>query len=434
MLFRAPFLIPALFSLSLFGCVEESGDALQIHRQEIMGGYEDVASTFTVGIYAAEGYAGGICSGTLIAPNLVLTAQHCIAEVSSSWVICGETEFGPAMRPNNVRVTTAARMRSGNFINVHDVYTPEGGADMCGNDIALLVLTQNIAPTDAVPIIPRIDIPPTPNEVYSAIGYGHDGSGRRSGVRRRIDERVVQCAGSGCPNYSSVQTSEFLGSDGTCQGDSGGTALDLQNRVFGALSRGPSGCAGSVYSGVTEWSDWMREIGKRAAEYGGYDPHFWVTHGVSEVPPNDLDLDTVDDTQDNCPGVSNPDQLDGDNDGIGDACDGDHDNDQIANEDDNCPDVENPDQLDLDSDGIGDACDDDRDGDEVLDVQDNCLDLANPDQLDSDEDGQGDACTPIPEIPNANASLSGGGCSATGSSYVGWLALLVAGLLMRRRR
>lgn len=50
-------------------------------------------------------------------------------------------------------------------------------------------------------------------------------------------------------------------------------------------------------------------------------------------------------SDDNCPFDSNPEQEDGDTDGIGDACD-------------NCPSVPNPLQWDVNGDGIGDECDD----------------------------------------------------------------------------
>jgi len=113
---------------------------------------------------------------------------------------------------------------------------------------------------------------------------------------------------------------------------------------------------------------------------------------------------------DDCPGVADPAQTDGDGDGRGDACD-------------NCSATANAGQEDLDRDGTGDACDpcQDLDGDGTGDqpgpvticAADNCPGTANPDQADADQDGIGDACdtcTDPDHDDSGNPNLPAGQC------------------------
>ena len=119
--------------------------------------------------------------------------------------------------------------------------------------------------------------------------------------------------------------------------------------------------------------------------------------GAFELLPLDLDTDGdgVFDDIDNCIAIPNLNQLDSDNDGLGDVCDdednADDDGDGVSNFEDNCPFTPNADQADADLNGTGDVCDD-VDNDGVIQPQDNCPVDANPGQEDFNLDGIGDAC------------------------------------------
>ncbi len=86
----------------------------------------------------------------------------------------------------------------------------------------------------------------------------------------------------------------------------------------------------------------------------------------------DDDNDGILDVDDNCPFISNENQLDTDSDNNGNLCDTDDDDDGILDIDDNCPLTPNNDQADFDGDGIGDVCDEDTDNDGLPNDLDSC--------------------------------------------------------------
>ncbi len=304
-------------ALLLAACAPAERGELTLARsnQAIRGGTDDSNTTNVVGIIAQLPDGTGLCSGSLIAPNLVLTAHHCVAQLPNEAVDCNVARFGATIAPSAFYVTPDATISDrSNFYRVREVHVPQPGSGVCGNDIALLVLAESMQ--EATPLIPRLDAFPRAGERFTAIGYGHTGAGQGSGQRRIIRGREILCAGPGCQGVEGVTTAELVGDDGTCQGDSGGPALDDQNRVLGALSRGGDGCIYPVYSAVAGWADWLQAQALDAARTGGYAPPAW-----SDPPELDADFDGLNDDADNCVGVSNPDQGDLDADGVGDACD-----------------------------------------------------------------------------------------------------------------
>ena len=292
-------------------------------EQKIQGGQTDDDRTYVVGLVIQQGWAGGACSGSLIAPNLVLTAQHCIAPTSSEGIACGFSTFGQTYSTSDIYVTTRTEFPRFGYYGVQEIIVPEPEAEVCGNDIALLVLNQNVMSSDAVPITPRLDDPVSAGERFTAVGYGHTGNGDGAGTRRSIANRRIICSGfqnGGQDGNQGIYTNEWLGNDGTCQGDSGGPALDVSEEVIGVLSRGPEGCVYPVYTDVIRYASWIREVAAQAAVKGSYSPPSWVA-GPNGMPPTDTDDDGLPDRYDNCIDIANPSQQDYDNDGIGDLCD-----------------------------------------------------------------------------------------------------------------
>lgn len=318
---------------ALGGCAKEEKPTFLANRLDpvISAGEVDELHTNVLGLVMEMGGGIGSCTGSLIAPNLVLTAHHCVASVPDGPIFCGRTAFGDVIPASSVFVTTRTEIpfNGQGLLAVREIHVPERNADVCGNDIALLILRNPIPAAVATPLVPRLEDFPARGDRFTAVGYGVDETGRGSGTRHIINNREILCAGQNCGRLGAT-AKELVGNDGTCQGDSGGPALDAEERVMGALSRGGDGCVFPTYSAVAGWSDWIKEIAVLAADEGGYELPGWVSGDVGPPPP-DTDGDGRRDPYDNCPDLPNADQADLDNDGVGDLCDEVDDRDRGGN-------------------------------------------------------------------------------------------------------
>jgi hypothetical protein len=249
-------------------------------RQGIVDGETDASrrAVLAVGSFAEGGLS--LCTGTLIAPNLILTARHCVTPTKHGTVQCNTDGFAAPLDPGSIGVSPATNaLADGRFYAVSQVHVPPAADDVCGGDVALLILDGAFADTSAVPIAPRLDLPVRGGEFYTAVGYGLN-LDEGVGTRRAREGLEVTCGPLDCPGSDSFTTTEFVGDEGVCEGDSGGPALDLDGEVVGVVSRGTEDCELAVYSAVSSWRDWIREVGEEAFREGDYERPDWLDDSV----------------------------------------------------------------------------------------------------------------------------------------------------------
>lgn len=203
----------------------------------------------------------GLCTASLIAKDVVLTARHCVAE-SAEAVECpaqGRQVFRDH-DPGKIEVLLGDRVEGQEAVARGLEIIAPAGVTLCEADIALVVLDRPIA--NVKPLGVSVAGLARGDNVRS-VGFGRlsdDGPAGFKLVREGV--RVLD-----------VTPAEFTIGEATCQGDSGGPAMNEDTgEVVGVVSRGGPSCQASnvhnVYTRVDAYA-WLIDVA--LARSGLYD-------------------------------------------------------------------------------------------------------------------------------------------------------------------
>jgi MYXO-CTERM domain-containing protein len=265
-------------SVSLFAasCGTGAVDELGRSTAGLKGGVVDTTATSVVGVVNTKPTFSSICTGSLIAPNLVLVARSCVSDLAGGGgTTCATSLFTAPGGSLDVYFDATITQDAGAHVHVDKTIVPSDD-HVCGNDLALLVLSSNIPSSVATPIVPRLDVAPTKGETYTAVGYGAiDETGAETGVRRHLTSLAVACV-TGCPEVT-AEGKEIVGAAGPCNGDNGSPAIDTAGKVFAISSRGPGACAAGLYTRLDAAAAFLKAGALEAATKGGYTAPAWAT-------------------------------------------------------------------------------------------------------------------------------------------------------------
>ncbi|MBA3549762.1 MAG: S1 family peptidase [Nannocystis sp.] len=227
----------------LGGC--DGADPPERHARAlaVIGGTDStIGSVVTIGPLS--------CGATLVAPNLLLTAKHCVARLFPGPYECGEDgevlqidpnvtypeagRYGPVSAPGQITVGRSGSPYAPRVVEVR--VSPDDV--ICTGDAALLVLDRDVDDPVIAPL--RLDVAPVVGEALLAVGYGGTLTSEGSLVlqERAVTVAVVGPAAAEPGVAGPVNAGFFSTGEALCRGDSGSAAFASSGAVVGIASGG----------------------------------------------------------------------------------------------------------------------------------------------------------------------------------------------------
>lgn len=267
-------------------------------KASIVGGELAQQGQFPSLVYIADfkGEEVGLCTGTVIAPRLVLTAAHCAEDIQT----------GVVEPPSGYRIVMGAVNWSSSSRTVAAVSRvivyPGFNREAMTGDVALLELSS---PTSTPPMAlagPADGALTAAGTPAIVAGWGDTRSGQQAPTESlRFAETVIQGSGWCRRNAAPFDEASQLCaldppsySSGPCEGDSGGPLM-VEDPATGGMvevgitSQGPAGCtttypsiftrASLIYSWAQEWASSLGGSGVLSG--GGANPPATTGSGAS---------------------------------------------------------------------------------------------------------------------------------------------------------
>jgi secreted trypsin-like serine protease len=257
-------------------CEIECGVTFFDQNQKIVGGVNATENSWPAQVFLSACFDGrcGLCGGTLIDPKTVLTASHCVANLSYTYTVyLGLNDNSPIFNKEPLPATVIQIEIPFSSIVMHEDYDSK----TLGNDIALYKLPSPVNLTREIQVacLPQqqsTNYPPA-NQSAWVVGWGTTEEGGQisnllKNAKINIYDGITFCSNYGIPNWDKqICAGVYEGGIDTCQGDSGGPLYVLDtigNKTkyitTGVVSFG-DGCAknqtAGVYARISAYLDWI---------------------------------------------------------------------------------------------------------------------------------------------------------------------------------
>jgi secreted trypsin-like serine protease len=220
------------------GC-DSSVEPSAVTSSPIIGGSRDLSDAAVVAIQQRS--TGTLCTGVVVASDLVLTAAHCAFGVAAGdlQVLVGPIVMTPAQ---TVAVARAV---------IYPTYQGESEGLTGGVDLAFLTLATPLSVT-TIPVRTDATAAELDGADVTVVGYGASDGTDNSGAGFRL--QVVLQISKVCSRLFHAGGADA----NVCVGDSGGAVL-MGGEIVAIVSGGQPGCfAPAIFTRTDAHADWIR--------------------------------------------------------------------------------------------------------------------------------------------------------------------------------